>query len=240
MIRFDNLSIGYAVGRAVRKNLCGELRRGELTCLLGLNGTGKSTLLKTLCGFLRPMEGEIVIEGTPLRKWSIRKLSTVIGVVLTEKGNSGGLTVQELVSLGRHPHTGFFGRLTEEDENIVFKAIEAAGIAHKADSFINSLSDGERQRAFIAKALAQECPVVILDEPTAFLDVLGRREIMELLANLAHTQNKAILLSTHDVELALQKADTLWIMDREASMEAGNPSKMANRITDLLYHDLPR
>lgn len=240
MIRFENLSIGYPGQQALRKGLCGELRRGELTCLLGLNGSGKSTLLRTLCGFQKALAGEVHIDGEPVGKWSLHKLSTIIGVVLTEKGNAGGLTVGELVSLGRQPHTGFFGKLGEEDWRIVREAMEAAGIAHKSDSFINSLSDGERQRAFIAKALAQQCPVIILDEPTAFLDVLGRREIMELLANLAHTQNKAILLSTHDVELALQRADTLWIMDRDSGMAAGIPSKMTNCITELLYRDLPR
>lgn len=238
MIRFDNLSVGYSAGAPLRKELCGELRRGELTCLLGLNGTGKSTLLRTLCGFLTPLSGEIYLDGSPLREMPLHQLSTLVGVVLTEKGNSGGLRVRELVSLGRQPHTGFFGKLSADDLHIVEESMKAAGIAHKADSFINSLSDGERQRAFIAKALSQECPVVILDEPTAFLDVLGRREIMELLANLAHNQKKAILVSSHDVDLVVQKADTLWIMDGSSGMVAGAPAKMSKFITDLLYHDL--
>jgi len=236
MIRFEHLSIGYE-GRAIQSGLSAVLKGGELTCLLGLNGCGKSTLLRTLCGFQSPLSGNVTLLSRPLREWSFQKLSTSVGVVLTEKGNSGGLRVRELVSLGRQPHTGFFGKLGAMDLSIVEDSMTAAGIASKADSFISSLSDGERQRAFIAKALAQECPVIMLDEPTAFLDVVGRREIMELLRELAHTQGKAVLLSTHDLDLALQKADTLWIMSRKGGMVTGAPENLSDSITNLLYQD---
>ncbi len=124
------------------------------------------------------------------------------GVVLTDKTQAGGLTVYELVALGRQPHTGFFGRLHPKDHLIIKEALDAVGIAHKAESYTAELSDGERQKVMIAKALVQECPLIILDEPTAFLDVVSRIEIMTLLHQLAVEQNKAILLSTHDIEQA--------------------------------------
>jgi len=234
MIKFENLSIGYG-GKVIQSGLSAELKGGELTCLLGLNGTGKSTLLRTLCGFQRALSVDVALLEKPLHEWTPQELSTKVGVVLTEKGHAGGLTVRELVSLGRQPHTGFFGRLDVGDFEVVNRAMEAAGIAGKADSFISSLSDGERQRAFIAKALAQECPVIILDEPTAFLDVVGRVEIMELLETLAHKEGKAVLVSTHDMEQAVRSADTLWILDRNGGLVCGAPETLRNCITNLLY-----
>ena len=144
-----------------------------------------------------------------------------IGVVLTDKTQTGGLTVYELVALGRQPHTGFFGKLDRQDRQVVDEAIEAVGISHKAHSYMAQLSDGEKQKAMIAKVLAQECPLVILDEPTAFLDVVSRIEIMTLLHHIATAQNKAILLSTHDIEQALVLADCLWLLRKGHGMRSG-------------------
>lgn len=159
-------------------SICG---REELTCLLGPNGAGKSTLLRTLSAFQLPLEGELWLEGRPLRDYSEREKSRKIGVVLTDKTQAGGLTVYELVSLGRQPHTGFWGRLNREDHKLVEEALTAVGISHKAANYVAELSDGERQKVMIAKALVQECPLILLDEPTAFLDVVSRIEIMTLL-----------------------------------------------------------
>ena len=142
---------------------------------------------------------------------SEREISRQIGVVLTDKTQTGGLTVYELVALGRQPHTGFFGKLDRQDRQVVDEAIEAVGISHKAHSYMAQLSDGEKQKAMIAKVLAQECPLVILAEPTAFLDVVSRIEIITLLHHIATTQNKAILLSTHAIEQAMVLADSLWL-----------------------------
>ena len=227
VIETRSLSIGYT-GRGsrhtVHSGLDLQLYPGELTCLLGRNGAGKSTLLKTLCGLLAPLDGEVRIDGRSLRDYSPEQLSARVGVVLTERTQAGGISVYDLVSLGRYPHTGFFGTLREKDHAAVRAALEAVGIAHKAENHVAELSDGERQKAFIAKALAQECPIILLDEPTAFLDVTSRLETMLSLRSLAHDQGKAVLLSTHDLDTALQTADRLWLLPA-ISPEAGTSAK---------------
>ena len=230
IIRTTNLSIGYiprgGVRYVVHDALNLRLFPGEVTCLLGLNGAGMSTLLRTLCGFQPALGGAIELDGRPLDSYSGAARSRLLGVVLTERTNAGGITVRELVSLGRHPYTGFFGRLREEDRAIVGESLAAVGIAHKAESYVSELSDGERQKAMIAKALAQRCPVIILDEPTAFLDVTSRIEAMMLLRRLATEQGKAILLSSHDLELAIQLADRLWLQEKESPMLCGVPEDL--------------
>jgi len=214
-----NLAIGYRRGkkaeRTVLENLNFTLTTGELTCLLGANGAGKSTLLRTLSASQPPLDGNLMLKGRPLNAYSEKELSTLIGVVLTDKTQAGGLTVYELVALGRQPHTGFFGRLHKHDRELIDQALDQVGITHKTNSYTAELSDGERQKVMIAKALVQESPLIILDEPTAFLDVASRIEIMTLLHQLATEDNKAILLSTHDVEQALVLADRLWLMTDE-------------------------
>lgn len=229
-IETTNLRIGYVLKgkkhKVIHDSLDLQLRSGEVTCLLGLNGAGKSTLLRTLCGFQPPLEGEIHLLGRPLSTYSQGRFSLTVGVVLTEKTNAGGITVYELVSLGRHPYTGFFGQLKAEDRKIIEQSLEAAGIAHKALNYVSELSDGERQKAMIAKALAQQCPVILLDEPTAFLDVTSRIETMVLLHRLATEQQKAILLSTHDLDLAIQMGDCLWLQEKGRPMACGTPEDL--------------
>lgn len=224
-ISAQSLDIGYRSGKSgtlgIQRGLNIALYPGELTCLLGANGAGKSTLLRTLSGFQPPLRGSITIDGKPLEEISKRDLSHLIGVVLTDRTSIGGLTAYEVVALGRQPHTGFFGRLSRTDDEIVRNALTACGIASKTHEFMAALSDGERQKVMIAKALAQECPIVILDEPTAFLDVVSRIEIMSLLHSIATEQNRAILLSTHDIEQALVLGDRLWLLSREYGMQTG-------------------
>ncbi|MDD2953750.1 MAG: ABC transporter ATP-binding protein [Parabacteroides sp.] len=230
VIKTRNLSIGYLLKgghkKCVHDALDLSLYPGEVTCLLGLNGAGKSTLLRTLCGFQPPLGGEIELMGKPLRSYSQGDFSRMVGVVLTEKTNAGGITVHELVSLGRHPYTGFFGQLRQEDRRIIEESLAAAGIAHKAHNYVSELSDGERQKAMIAKALAQRCPIILLDEPTAFLDVTSRIETMVLLHKLAVEQRKAILLSTHDLDLAIQLGDCLWLQEKSRPMACGTPEDL--------------
>lgn len=224
VIQGQNLSIGYRTGKQekiVHEHLNFQLHAGELTCLLGANGTGKSTLLRTLSASQPALSGTLDILGKPLAEYTEKERSRTIGVVLTDKTFAGGLSVYELVGLGRQPHTGFFGRLSKEDKRIIEEAMEHVGIAHKAHSYTAELSDGERQKAMIAKALVQECPLILLDEPTAFLDVVSRIEIMHLLHRLAVEQQKAILLSTHDIEQALVLSDKLWLLSKEHGLQTG-------------------
>ncbi len=224
------LHIGYRLKsksvNSVHTDLNLSLRSGEVTCLLGLNGAGKSTLLRTLCGFQPALGGEIILMGRKLSSYTQREISRTIGVVLTEKTNAGGVTVYDLVTLGRHPHTGFFGGLSSEDHQIVCESLEAVGIEHKAQNYVSELSDGERQKVIIAKALAQQCPIIILDEPTAFLDVTSRIETMVLLRRLANEQGKTILLSTHDLDMAIQMGDSLWLQKKRAPLYCGTPEDL--------------
>lgn len=230
VIETNRLSIGYRLKggkyKVIHDDLNLQLFPGEVTCLLGLNGAGKSTLLRTLCGFQPPLGGDISLMGQPLSSYSQSNFSLTVGVVLTEKTNAGGITVYELVSLGRHPYTGFFGQLKKSDRKIIEQSLVAAGIAHKAQNYVSELSDGERQKAMIAKALAQQCPIILLDEPTAFLDVTSRIETMVLLHRLAMEQNKAILLSTHDLDLAIQMGDCLWLQEKGRPMACGTPEDL--------------
>lgn len=230
-IQIESLSTGYRgknnvtiVGRDINATIYG----GELTCLLGPNGAGKSTLLRTLSAFLPPVKGEITIMGRNLRDYSDKELSKAIGVVLTEKTDLRNMSVEDLIGLGRSPYTGFWGTLHKQDREIVAKAIEMVGIEALKDRMIQTLSDGERQKVMIAKALAQETPVIFLDEPTAFLDFPSKVEIMQLLHTLSRTTGKTIFLSTHDLELALQIADTIWLMDKDKGVMIGTPEKLAN------------
>ena len=218
------LATGYRKGKrtfVVHRSLDFILRAGELVCLLGGNGVGKSTLLRTLAGVQPALGGELELQGRPLASFSVRERSTAIGLVLTERVQAGGLTVFELAALGRQPYTGYFGRLTRQDKERVAGALEAVGMWPKMRCYVAELSDGERQKVMIAKALVQECPLILLDEPTAFLDVTSRIEVMALLHRLAGEEGKAILMSTHDVEQALALADGLWLMRPDGIMLCG-------------------
>lgn len=229
-IQIESLSTGYRGKNnvtIVARDINATIRGGELTCLLGPNGAGKSTLLRTLSAFLPPVSGKITIMGRNLEDYSDKELSKTIGVVLTEKTDLRNMSVEDLIGLGRSPYTGFWGTLHDEDRRIVSEAIEMVGIGPLKDRMIQTLSDGERQKVMIAKALAQQTPVIFLDEPTAFLDFPSKVEIMQLLHTLSRTTGKVIFLSTHDLELALQIADTIWLMDREKGIMTGTPRELA-------------
>lgn len=224
LISAKDLSIGYTNGKhknVLYSGLSFDLYSGELTCLLGSNGAGKSTLLRTISAMQSSIGGEIFIEEKNIKDYSEQDLSQYLGLVLTDKTSVGGLTVRELVSLGRYPYTGFWGRLTKDDKEVVEKSLCDVCIIHKAERYMAELSDGERQKVMIAKALAQECPIILLDEPTAFLDVASRIEIMNLLHQLVTSQDKAILLSTHDIELAFMLADRLWLLSEKKGLTCG-------------------
>ena len=218
MITLKNLVVGYPDGRHTRQlNHAAneEAHDGMLTCLIGANGAGKSTLLRTIAGFQLPLEGTVVLGGDDVRALSPRQRAERMAVVLTDRPDVMCTTVWEMVATGRAPFTGFWGRLSGKDRNIVTRSLRLVGIEWMADRTVASLSDGERQKVMIAKALAQQTPVVLLDEPTAFLDYPSRVEVMQLLLNIAHEEHKTVLLSTHDLDLALQTADRIWLFERE-------------------------
>ncbi|MGM9804516.1 MAG: ABC transporter ATP-binding protein [Muribaculaceae bacterium] len=220
----QDLTVGYkhkGNSTAVLSHLNLQINRGELAALLGANGAGKSTLLRTITCTQPPLQGSVNLCGIDLFKLTQLERSRLISIVTTDRVMAGALTVNELVSLGRQPHTGILGRLSKRDKEVVAQAMADAGIAHKAQHYVAQLSDGERQKAMIAKSLAQDTPVIILDEPTAFLDVASRFETMRLLHSLAHNHNKAVLLSSHDIAQSLLLADRLWVIDSHGNMTCG-------------------
>jgi iron complex transport system ATP-binding protein len=228
-VQIKNLSIGYPAKhgkKIIAAALNAVIHSGELTCLLGANGAGKSTLLRTLSGFQPKLAGEISIFGKPIESYSGKKLSQTVGIVLTEKPDVRDMTVRDLVGLGRNPYTGFWGKLNAADETIVNESIACLKIEDLSDRSVHTLSDGERQKVMIAKALAQETPVIYLDEPTAFLDFPSKVDIMRFLHFLAVRSGKTIFLATHDLELALQIADKLWLMDRQKGLTVGTPGEL--------------
>ncbi len=218
IISTQNLSIGFPARGAMRKatTVASEinvaLKSGEIVCLLGPNGSGKSTLIRTLTGLHKPLGGNIELYEQNLTTFSTKQIAHKISTVLTDRITIGNLSVYELVSFGRSPYTGWFGSMSRKDEEIVQWAIESTGIEDFVDRDVLRLSDGERQKVMIARALAQDTSAIILDEPTAHLDLPNRVEIMRLLRKLAHETQKGILLSTHELDLALKAADTLWLI----------------------------
>ncbi len=228
-LNFSDLSIGYGhklKANIVARNLSATIHSGELVCLLGSNGIGKSTLLRTLCGFQSFFNGDVELMGKKLSQMDEKSISRLLGVVLTERVLVPNATVQELVAYGRSPHTGLLGRLKQLDHQLIEQAMKQCGIQHKGNDLLSNLSDGERQKAFIAKALAQDTPIIVLDEPTAFLDLPARVEVIQLLRRVASESGKAILLSTHDLDLALQMADKLWLLKSGGPLIVGSPEDL--------------
>lgn len=209
VISLSQLSVGYTLSHPVISDINLELRSGQLACLIGENGIGKSTLLKTLTGFLPKLKGSLLLGDRDIESFSQRELARQVSIVLTQKPDVQNLTIEEIIGLGRSPYTGFFGRLRAEDRKVVDDAIATMGIEKLRGRMIQTLSDGERQKVMIAKALAQETPIILLDEPTAFLDFPSKAETFQSLQRMAHERDKLILLSTHDLELAVRFADSL-------------------------------
>ncbi len=231
-ILLNDLTTGYPGKHGhhiVSEHITATLPAGEFTCLLGPNGAGKSTLLRTLAAFQPSLGGHMTLDGRDLTDFTAQQLARRIGVVLTERPEIHGMNVREMVAMGRSPYTGFWGALQREDEVAVEEAIAQVGIGPLQHRQVDTLSDGERQKVMIAKALAQQTPVIFLDEPTAFLDFPSKVEMMLLLRRLAHEMQKTVFLSTHDIELALQTADRLWLLGREANeLLIGTPRELAD------------
>lgn len=213
-ITTNRLTVGYR-GHRVVEDISLSLPCGRLVCLLGPNGAGKSTLLRTLCGFQPPIAGTVTISGSDITTMSAAEVARLVSVVLTDRPLTPSLTATEMVGMGRAPYTGFWGRLSDDDRRLVSEAMQTVGIDSLATRRMGRLSDGERQKVMIAKALAQHTPVIVLDEPTAFLDYPSKVAVMKTLARLAHDEGKTILMSTHDLELAAQLGDELMEIENK-------------------------
>lgn len=228
ILKTENLSIGYTSKK--RKTVIAEdldivLNSGELVCLLGKNGIGKSTLLRTLTKVQPKLSGRIFLQNKDLDQINQNEFSKKVSVVLTEKIPSSNLTVYELIALGRQPYTNWFGTLTKEDIKQVDQAIEQINLQKLTHKRCDELSDGQLQRVMICRALAQNTNIIILDEPTAHLDVQHKIETFKLLQNLAINMNKTILISTHEIQLALQMANNLWLMTNNGFI-TGDPKNL--------------
>lgn len=229
MIRTVDLSVGYHQGKAqrsVQQHLHIQANRGELIALIGPNGCGKSTLLRTLAGLQEPLSGSVLLDETDLKTLKLPQRAKIMSLVLTDAVQLGYVTVEQLVAMGRHPHTTLSGKLSKYDEKHIREALQAVRLETFGSRLVSELSDGERQRVLIAKALAQDTPVILLDEPTSFLDLPNRVEILLLLRNLARDLQKCILLSTHEIDLAIRLADQLWLMNAGEPLKTGSPAEL--------------
>ena len=237
MLQTKDVAIGYRAKKqtqVLHRGMNLALHEGDLNCILGPNGAGKSTLIKTLAGFRESLEGEIFVMGASLTARSFKKFSHLMSVVLTDRIQIPHSRVLDIVGMGRYPYISIIGRFGQKDRKIVDQALKRVGIEEMKHRFFDELSDGEKQKVMIAKALAQDTPVIILDEPTAFLDFPSKIEVMQILLCLAKDTGKSVLLSTHDVELALQVADQIWLMDKGKDIQTGPPEDLV--LSNVLNH----
>jgi len=229
LLTIQDLTTGYRINsrkiKVLHENLSATVSQGEWIAVLGPNGAGKSTLLKTLLGFIPAIAGSISYGNEKLEDISIRDLATKVAVVLTDKIDDSYLTAEEVIISARYPYGSLWRKPTEEDMSKVEEAVALTGIKNLYHQKLHILSDGERQKVMITRALAQDTPLLFLDEPTAFIDSPGRVELMKLLKNIAH-KGKGVITTIHDVELALHFADTLWLMGKDGTFEAGKPQEL--------------
>ena len=219
-ISTNNLTIGYD-HHVVQRDLKFELHPGEMVCMLGPNGCGKSTLLRTLAGLQPALAGSFKIQNS---EFLIQNSS--IALVLTERLSIENTTVHDVVAMGRYPYTSFLGGLSPKDEQIIEQSLSDVGLSGSAHTFFNDHSDGEKQRTLIAKALAQETPIILLDEPTAHLDLPNRIRVLQLLRRVAREQNKTILISTHELDLAIKLSDRIMLMIPQQGIQLDSPEKL--------------
>lgn len=235
-----NLSIGYATKKekiVIAENLNLNLAQGKLIALIGGNGIGKSTLLRTLCGIQQPLSGEVFLNEKALHSYSPLALAQQLSLVLTEKLPPSNLTVYELVALGRQPYTNWLGKLSENDINQINRAIELTQITSLTEKKHFEISDGQLQKVLVARALAQDTPLIILDEPTTHLDLLHKVSLFKLLKKLSQETNKCILFSTHDIDLAIQLADEMIVMTEENVVQDQPCNLIAKSVFNQIFKD---
>jgi len=228
ILKIEQLNIGYKTAkRLLKSGFDAKAREGELICILGANGTGKSTLIKTMAGLLPARTGSVMIDGENINTMSIDVLARKRSIVLTDRILLGNTSVYELVAMGRSPYTGLMGQLSEADHHHIKKSLNATDAASLAEREISRLSDGEMQKVLVARALAQDTLLMLMDEPTAHLDLPNRIHIMRLLKKLVRENHKTIIMSTHELDLALQAADKIWIFN-ELEIIKGTPGEMVS------------
>ena len=228
-IELRHLRTGYTERRrsvVISPDLSLSIRPGEIVMLMGPNGSGKSTLMHTMAGLLPPLAGEVQLGEKPLSSLTMKEVARQLSLVLTERIPAGNMDVWEVVTIGRYPYTGFRGVLSTEDERICEEALATCRLTELRERIFDTLSDGEKQRVMIARALAQETPLILLDEPTAHLDLPSRLEVTTMLRTLAHKLGKSILISTHELDLALGWADTIWLLDHSGAITAKAPEDL--------------
>lgn len=228
-IELRHLRTGYTERRrsvVISPDLSLSIRPGEIVMLMGPNGSGKSTLMHTMAGLLPPLAGEVELGEKPLSSLTMKEVARQLSLVLTERIPTGNMDVWEVVTIGRYPYTGFRSVLSAEDKRICEEALTTCRLTELRERIFDTLSDGEKQRVMIARALAQETPLILLDEPTAHLDLPSRLEVTTMLRTLAHKLGKSILISTHELDLALGWADTIWLLDRSGAITAKAPEDL--------------
>lgn len=230
LLKIENLETGFDVRKEnsirLHHGLDFELKKGQFISILGLNGAGKSTFLRTLLGFQKALFGDIFYDGILLHDLNVKELAKKVSVVLTDKIDESFLTVYEIVSTGRYPYSGFSGRLSEEDHTFINQALTLVGMKQFSKRNFQQLSDGEKQKVMIARSLAQQTPLIFLDEPVAYIDAPGKVEIMELLKYLSHHYEKGILVATHELEGAIRFSDELWLLGNSGEVAKGDPKDL--------------
>ena len=236
MIELKELTLGYGQ-RTLLETVNARMTGGQLIALLGRNGAGKSTLLRAMMGLEKPQSGEIILQGKKITSLKPEKLARNISFVTTDKVRIANLRCKDVVSMGRAPYTNWIGQLRPEDEMRVDIAIQLVGMSAYAEKTMDKMSDGECQRIMIARALAQDAPVILLDEPTAFLDLPNRYELCLLLKRLAQEEGKCILFSTHDLDIALSLCDSIMLIDNPHMYTLPTPEMVASKHIERLFRN---
>ncbi len=244
IISTEMLQIGYEAVLPIAKQINLQIHKAKLIAIIGVNGSGKSTLLKTLSGIQHPLDGNLSIQQKSIEKINPSELAKLISLVLTQQNFSKNLSVTEFISLGRHPYTNWLGITNQEDENQIQKAIQQVGLEHLAQQKCNELSDGQLQKVMIARALAQNTPVIMLDEPTSHLDMYHKAQVLHLLKNICFKTQKSIVFATHEINLALQLCDEIILIHKQKVIQAKpndliKNGELANLFPkDLIHFDL--
>ena len=236
LLNIQDLSIGYGNEKVLGQNINLSIESGQLIGLVGQNGVGKSTFIRTVCGLQPRTAGKILLSGKEIRDQNLKSIATQISVVLTGRPDSLNLSVIELIALGRHPYSGWLGNLKHDDKEKIDKAVTQMEINYLAKKRLFELSDGQLQKVMIARALAQDTDIIILDEPTSHLDLKNKLEVLELLKKIAES-GKGVLISTHEIQLSAKVCDFFWCMDFGKEMLVGKPEKMieSGELQEYLY-----